>query len=159
MPVVYAKSLVVFALSTIFVLGFVLVLNYEAAGVMHDEQNTISSQSSCTVKDTSCVTFSITYASLRNVNYASSLGPANYTTLMVGVNASGSTPLTRINLFVGNTSAGSVDGPFEPGVNRLLNLTLPATVTVSPGKTYLLSVEGFYGSGMDVWETEEVAAQ
>ena len=68
--------------------------------------------------------------------------------------------MSSVNLFIGNQSAGAVGGPFEPGVNKIVNITLPTTIEVSPGKTYLLSIEGFYGAGSTgVWESTEVKAQ
>jgi hypothetical protein len=154
----YAKSLVVFALCTTFVLAFVVVLNYEATGVARQEQNTLSSLSTCPMVKTPCATLTITSADLRNVNYESTLGAANFTILTLGLNASGGTPIESASLFVGNASAGTIQGPFEPGVNKVLNLTLPATISVSPGEKYLVTVEGLYGNGTDVWASQEVIA-
>lgn len=155
----YLKSVVVFFLCTAFVLSFVVVLNYDTAGVGKQGQPLLTSQTTCPTSDTSCLSFSITSASIRTVNYTDELGIVNYATLALGLNASGSSPITSVRLFIGNTSAGAVQGPFEPGVNRMVNLTLPATIAVSPGKTYLLTVEGFYASGSEVSKSVEVTAQ
>lgn len=155
----YLRSLVVFVLCTAFVLSFVVVLNYATAGVGKQGAPLITTQTSCNPTETSCLTFSITSASLHTVNYTDELGIVNYATLVLGLNASGGSPVASIKLFIGNMSAGVVQGPFQPGVNRVVNLTLPATVTISPGKTYLLSVEGFYASGLDVWKYEAVTAR
>ncbi len=155
----YLKSLVVFALCTAFVLGFVVVLNYATSGVGKEGQGVTTSQPSCSVSSASCESFSITPASLRTVNYTDELGVVNYANLILGVNASGGSSLTSLDLFIGNMSAGSVQGPFDPGVVRMVSLILPATVSISPGKTYLLSVEGFYNGNSAVWESVRIAAE
>jgi hypothetical protein len=158
---VYLKGLLVVALCTVFVVAFAVVLDIEAAQV--GNQSTIASfstRSSCTSSSPSCVSFSISSASLRVVNYTDELGPVGYADLVVWVDASGGSPMSSVNLFIGNQSAGAAGGPFEPGVNKVINITLPTTIDVSPGKTYLLSIEGFYGAGSTgVWESTEVKAQ
>jgi hypothetical protein len=156
---VYLKSLIVFILCTIFVLSFVVVLNYATSGVGKGGETVVSMQTSCSAVASSCESFFITSASLRTVNYTDELGVVNYASLVLGVNASGSSPITSINFFIGNLSAGKIQGPFQPGFNRVVNLTLPATASVSSGKTYLVSVEGFYGNGLVVWKSERVTAQ
>ncbi len=155
----YLKSLVVFVLCTVFVLSFVVVLNYATSGVGKEGQGVTTSQPSCSISSPSCESFSITSASLHTVNYTDELGVVNYANLILGVNASGGSSLTSLDLFVGNMSAGSVQGPFDPGVVRMVNLTLPATISISPGKTYTLSVEGFYNDNSAVWESVRITAE
>lgn len=155
----YLKSLVAFVLCTIFVLSFVVVLNYAASGVGRTGRGVTTSQAICSASSNSCNSFSITSASLRTVNYTDELGVVNYANLVLGVNASGDSSLTSLNLFIGNMSAGTVQGPFNPGVNRVVNLTLPTTISISEGKTYLVNVEGFQQNGSVVWESVEVSAQ
>ncbi len=154
----YPKSLIVFALCTVFVLSFVVALNYATSGVGREGQGVTASQTSCSVTSPSCQSISITSASLHTVNYTDELGVVNYANLVLGVNVSGSSPLAGLDLFVGNMSAGSVQGPFNPGAVRLLNLTLPSTISVSPGKTYVVSVEGFYGGSSAVWVSVTITA-
>jgi hypothetical protein len=156
---VYLKSLIVFVLCTVFVLSFVVVLNYATAGVGKGGETMATSHASCSAAGSPCESFSITSAGLHTVNYTDELGVVNYATLVLGLNASGSSPITSVDLFIGNLSAGRIQGPFEPGVNRVVNLTLPATVSVSSGKTYLVNVEGFYGNGLAVWQSERVIAR
>jgi hypothetical protein len=158
---VYLRSLIVVALCTAFVVGFVVVLNYATAGVGKQGQTALvtTQTTSCAAQSSSCVSFSITSARLVSVSYTDELGPVNYATLTMGLNASGGMPITSVKVFVGNLSAGGAQGPFNPGVNRVLNLTLPATIMVSPGKMYTVSVEGFYGNGSDVaWKSVEITA-
>jgi len=155
---VYLKSLIVFVLCTIFVLSFVVVLNYATAGVGKGGTTVVTSQTSCSAGP-SCESLSITSASLHAVNYTDELGVVNYATLVLGLNASGISPITSVDLFIGNLSAGKIQGPFEPGVNRAVNLTLPATVSITSGKTYQVNVEGFYGNGLAVWKSERVTAR
>jgi hypothetical protein len=156
---VYARSLLVVVLCTIFVLGFTLVLAYEAAGI--GEQATIvpTSQTTCSAPESSCEALVITSASLRTVNYTDELGVVNYASLTLGLNPSGKLAIATVSFYIGNTSAGQVQGPFQPGVNRVVNLTLPATVSITPGRTYLVSVEGSYGTSLSVWTSTKVTAQ
>jgi hypothetical protein len=134
---VYARSLIVVALCTIFVLAFVLVLNYEAAGIGTQGTVVPTTQTTCTSSEPSCELLSITSASLRTVNYTDELGVVSYASLSLGLNASGESPITNVNLFVGNTSAGQFQGPFKPGVNGVVNITLPATISVSRARRTL----------------------
>ena len=93
------------------------------------------------------------------MNYTDALGPGSYATLTLGLNASGGNPITSVKIFVGNMSAGTFQGPFQLGVNKVLNLTLPATISVSSGKTYTISVEGYFDGGAEtVWESVKVIA-
>jgi hypothetical protein len=156
---VYVKSLVVFVLCTALVLGVAVVLNYEATSIGTQIQSLPTTKATCTPNDASCPAFSIVSASLRTQNTTDQLGVANPAYLSLEINVSGVTPLASVHLFVGNTSAGVVQGPFGPGLNRIVNLTLPATVLVTPGKSYLLSVQGFNGSGGYVIKAEVTIAK
>ncbi len=158
---VYLRNLLVVALCTAFVVGFVVVLNYATAGVGKQGQTTLvtTQTTSCSPLSSTCVSFSITSVRLVSVNYTDVLGPGSYAILTLGLNASGVGPITSVKIFVDDQSAGGVQGPFQPGVNRVLNLTLPATISVSPGKMYTISVEGYYGSGSEaVWTSVKVTA-
>jgi hypothetical protein len=158
---VYLRNLLVVALCTMFVIGFVVVLNYATAGVGKQGQTALvtTQTTTCAAQSPSCATFSITSARLVSVNFTDELGPVNYATLTLGLNASGGMQITNVKVFVGNLSAGGAQGPFSPGVNRVLNLTLPATISVSPGKMYTISVEGFYANGSETfWQSVETTA-
>ena len=152
----YFRSLLVVALCTAFVLSFAIVLNYEAGQVGQSDQVTLSTQNSCSPSEVSCPSFTITSLKLSTENITSELGPANQTDIALGLDVSGSTAVSRISLFVGNTSAGTLQGPFEPGFDRVLNITLPSTVQVAPGGTYLVYVEGLSASGSTYWASMEV---
>jgi len=157
----YLRNLLVVALCTSFVVGFVVVLNYATAGVgKQGLTNPVTTQTTtCPTQSSTCVSFSITSARLVTVNYTDVLGPGSYATLTLGLNASGGMPIASVKVFVGNQSAGEAQGPFQPGVNRVLNLTLPATISVSPGKAYTISVEGYFGSGSAVvWKSVKITA-
>ena len=157
----YLRSLVVFTLCTAFVLAFVAVLNYEA-GVVGNQTGGVSGTltTSCKTSDVSCESFSITTAKLTVENYSGTLlGPGSYTTLVLGVNTSGGFAIDSLSLFIDNASAGTLPGPFVPGENRILNVTLPATIAVTPGRSYVLSVEGIYGGSGSVWESVKVVAE
>ncbi|HEV2227005.1 MAG TPA: hypothetical protein VGR56_09420 [Nitrososphaerales archaeon] len=157
----YLRNLLVVALCTAFVVGFVVVLNYATAGVGRQGQTGLvtTQTTSCASQSQTCLSFSITSARLVSMNYTDVLGPGNYATLTLGLNTSGGSPLTSVKIFVGNQSAGTFQGPFQPGVNKMLNLTLPATISVSSGKIYTISIEGFFDDGTaTVWESAKVTA-
>jgi hypothetical protein len=156
---VYARSVAVVALCTLFVVSFALVLGYEAAGIGKQSTITIASQTACTASGAPCEGLTITSAKLRTVNYTDELGTVSYANLSLGLNVSGGSPVTSVKLFIGNQSAGEVQGPFKPGINKAVNVTIPSTVSVSKGKTYLLSVEGYYGNGLKVWTSTKVTAE
>ncbi|MDG7008506.1 MAG: hypothetical protein JRN06_09745 [Nitrososphaerota archaeon] len=152
----YAKSLVVFTLCTALVIGVAVVLNYEAASVGNQIRSLPTLQATCSPNDSSCPHFSIVSTSLRTQNTTDQLGIANPAFLTLELNVSGNAALSSVHLYVGNVSAGVVQGPFGPGMNRIVNFTLSAAAVVSPGRTYLLSVQGFNASGGYVIESEEV---
>ena len=151
----YTKSLVVFVLCTAQVVGVAVVLNYEATSVGNQIQSLPALQATCSPTDPSCPHFSIVSASLRTQNTTDQLGIANPSYLSLELNVSGNA-LSSVRLYVGNVSAGVVQGPFGPGMNRVVNFTLSAAAVVSPGRTYLLSVQGFNASGGYVIKSEEV---
>jgi hypothetical protein len=143
---VYRKSLVVVVLCTAFVLAFAVVLNNEASNVNNQLNALPSTPTNCSPSDDSCPRFSIVSASLLTMNTTDQLGIANPAYLSLGFNVSGGVPLSKVGLFIGNASAGTVYGPFGLGSNRISNLTLPATVSASPGRTYQVSMVGFNGA-------------
>jgi hypothetical protein len=157
---VYLRNLLVVVLCTAFVVGFVLALDYATAGVGKQGQTTLftTQTTSCTAPASTCIGFSITSTRLVSMNYTDVLGPGNYAILTLGLNASGG-PISSVRIFVDNQSAGMVQGPFQPGVNRILNLTLPATITVSPGKLYAIGVEGYFGTASEtIWMSVRVVS-
>lgn len=156
----YVRSLVVVALCAAFIAGVAIALNYETAGIGRQSVNvTTTTSPPCTTSQGTCEGLAINSAILHEINYTDELGPVSYATLEIGLNASGKFTITKLNLFIDNSSAGSVQGPFQPGVNKIVNVTLPATLSVTPGKTYTLAVEGFYGGGSTVWQTTKVTAR
>lgn len=135
-----------------------MVLDYEAATVGNQVQALPSVQRSCSPSDASCPNFSVGSADLVTENTTDLLGVASPARLSLVLNVSGTASLTSLRLYIGNASAGVVQGPFGQGLDRIVNLTLSATVLVSPGKSYLLSVQGFNG-GAYVIESEFVTAR
>ena len=149
----------VVALCTIFVLAFLFVLVYEAEGIGNQSATIPTTSTTCPQSGTSCDTLTIASATIHTVNYTDELGTVNYATLSFSFRPVGGSPITALKLFIGNVSAGAVQGPFRPGVNSLENMTLPATVSVSQGKTYILSIEGSYGNGSDAWASTRITAE
>jgi hypothetical protein len=156
---VYFRSILVVVLCTAFVLAFAIVLNYEAAQVGKVELVTLSTGTSCSESDMTCPSFTIASARLITANISSELGPANKTELVLGLDVSGKAAITSLRLYIGDSSAGAIQGPLGPGFTTELNLTLPATVEVTPGTTYLITVEGLSGSGQTFWASVRVAAE
>jgi hypothetical protein len=160
---VYAKSLIVVALCTAFVLAFALVLNYEAAGVGEQTTTLATSQSTCPASDASCERLTITSATLRTVNYTDELGTVTYSNLSVSITPSGPSPIESVDLYFGNatstTKVYSVKGPFEAGVGGVLTVTLPSSVFAFTGKTYLVIVEGYYQDNLMVSASTQITAQ
>jgi len=146
-------------LCSIFVVGFVLAIVYATSSVGNEGTTLATSQeTSCTVSS-ACPSLSITSAKLATVNYTDELGPVGYAVLSFELTTRGQGQLGSVTLFVGNLSAGSMQGPFESGTTKTINTTLPSTITVTAGKTYLLSVEGHVDDGPEVvWESTEVTA-
>ena len=156
----YIKSIIVVILCTAFVIGFALVINYEASSVGTLTGGEITTtEATCTAAPGECESMVIGSASLRTVNYTDELGPVGYADLAFVLNVSGSVPVSSISVYLANASAGTIGGPFQPGGDKLVNFTLPATAIVSQGTKYVLQVEGFYGEDHDVvWATAEVTA-
>ena len=154
----YLKSLVVFAICTLFVIGFAVVLNYETGLVGSQVQALPSSPTNCSPSDSQCPSFTIVSASLTSKNTSDQLGIASPAYASLSIMVAGGPTLSRVDLFVGNVSAASIRGTYGRGQDQVCeNYTLYATVLVTPGKTYLLSVEGFSGASY-LLKSEEVKA-
>lgn len=143
----HAKGLVVVALCTAFVLAFALVLNYEASSLNNQLQALPTPPSSCSGSDSSCPGFGLVSVALTTTNTTDQLGITNPAYLSIDFNVIANPPLSRVSLFVGNASAGTVQGPFLLGLNKIVNQTLSAAVQASPGKTYLVSVVAYNSAG------------
>ena len=138
--------------------GFVIAIVYATASVGAGGTTIVTTQNSCTVS-TACPSFSITSAKLVTVNYTDELGPVGYAVLTLGITTSGTGQIGSVTLFVGNLSAGSIQGPFGPGTSKTINMTLPSTIAVTAGKSYLVSIEGQVANESEVvWESAEVTA-
>jgi hypothetical protein len=57
-----------------------------------------------------------------------------------------SSPMARIEVYVDNVSLGAVEGPFASGVPRLVSLGVPTTISVTPGVSYSVVVEGVFSA-------------
>jgi hypothetical protein len=156
---VYLRSLIVFVLCTVFVLAFVVVLNYEQGAVLGSLNAKVQTTRNNCQTSGGCDTLTIVSAALSEKNYSSDLGPGSYAILAMKLNVSGPSSLGSLRLFIDNSSGGTIQGPVGPGPDILVNLTLPATIAVTHGMTYTLSVEGLYGTDTTVVQTLKVVAQ
>ena len=159
----YAKSLIVVALCTAFVLAFVLVLNYEAAGVGNQATTLLTSETTCADTAAACEHLTIASATLNVVNYTDELGTVTYSNLSVRFTPSGPSAVESVDFYLGNASSTtkvySLQGPLEPGVSRALAVTLPSSVVVVPGKTYVVTIEGYNQESLTASATVEVTAE
>ena len=159
----YARSLIVVALCTAFVIAFALVLNYEAAGIGKQATTLATSPTTCPASEGSCDHLTFGSAILHTVNYTDELGTVTYCNLSLSFMPSGPSAVESVDLYFGNASSTtkvySVQGPFEPGVSRVLTVTLPSSVIVIPGKTYLATVEGYAGSTLVASASIQLTAQ
>ena len=142
----YARSLLVVALCTIFVLAFAFVLQYEASGVGQTDTAVPTASTTCPPSDSSCDALTIVSASIRNSSGVDQLGPGGNANLSLVLAISGGSPVTSVKVFIGNQLGASVNGPFQPGVVPMKPLILSTKVSVTPGQSYLITVEGSYGS-------------
>ena len=155
----YAKSLAVVILCTLFVLAFYLVVSFETSGIGNQTMTVPTTVSSCPASGTVCDTLTITSATLRTVNYTDELGTVNYATLSFGLEPVGGSSISSVRLYIGNLSAGAIQGPFQPGTKENENVTLPSTISISAGRTYILSIQGNYGNGLTAWASTKVTAE
>ena len=58
----------------------------------------------------------------------------------------GEVPMSSVQVFVNNTAVGTENGPFATGMGRVLYFPVPTTISVNPGETYKISVEGTFPS-------------
>jgi hypothetical protein len=152
----YYKSLIVVALCSIFVIAFAGVLGYVTSGIGSNASTT--STLPCTV-GSGCQEISIYSASLNVVNYTDELGIVTYTNLVMSLAPNETAPMSSAIFFLNGSEVGSIRQTFTPGVHNLVNLTLPATAIVYPGKTYSVRVEGDLDPGPGtIWGTTEVIA-
>jgi len=155
---VYLRSILVVVLCSIFVVGFALTIVYEASTIGTGTSLATTQETSCTATLT-CPSLSITSVRLATVNYTDELGPVDYAVLTLKLTTSGTGQIGSVTVYVGNLSAGTVQGPFEPGTSKTINMTLPSTITVTEGMSYLVNVEGRLVNGSEVvWESAKVTA-
>ena len=54
--------------------------------------------------------------------------------------------MSSVQVFVNGTSVGTENGPFPSGLGRILFFPVPTTISVTPGATYAISVQGTFQS-------------
>lgn len=134
---------------------------FEATSALNPNPPTesISTTSVCEAGP-SCPGFQITSARITSV----SLPDVSSQTVQLGIKATGAGPMSKVVVLLDNVSMGTVVGPFEAGVNRVVTLGVPTTMTVEKGKSYTIVVEGVYPGGMggqaelDYWDSVAVVA-
>ena len=154
----YLRSLVVFALCTMFVLGFAFVLNYEA-GQVGKGTTLVTTRGSCTSTGVSCPSFSVSQAVLLTNNYNDTLGPGSHIDLSFTLGVLAGSTLSSVSLYLGNVSVGSVQGPYAPGLHQVTDYVLPTTVSATAGATYTLTVEGLFADGSTAWTSTQATAR
>ncbi|MDV3277649.1 MAG: hypothetical protein LYZ69_04180 [Nitrososphaerales archaeon] len=103
---------------------------------------TFTAATTCSAGSGACPGYEITSASLsvKTITEAD----VNSQELTLGIKATGNTSMDRIKVFIANVSLGSVAGPFEPGVAKVVGVAVPTTIVLNPGQRYEVVVEGIY---------------
>lgn len=106
-----------------------------------------------------CPGFSLGNANLRSLNRTD----INSQQLSLTVTSEDAGQMARIDVYMDNVSLGEVEGPFEQGTPRLVALGVPTTITVTPGMSYEVVVEGTYPASssapqLEYWQSISVVA-
>jgi hypothetical protein len=154
----YLKGVLVVGLCSAFVVAAVAALAFVAAGVGGHGGPAPTTGSACEGSAGPCVAFSISDASLRTANYTDDLGRVTYAELTLRVNDSGAAQIEGLAFYIGNDSAGEVAVRILPGGSSMVQVTVPATLQVVSGKTYLVSVEATGGGSPPAWGSVSLTA-
>ena len=63
-------------------------------------------------------------------------------------------PMAQLYVYIDNISLGEVKGPFASGTPKLVALGVPTTITVTPGVSYEVVVEGVFAGSLGTSSTE-----
>jgi hypothetical protein len=154
----YGKQIVIGACIA-FIAGF-LVVSYsvESGFNPYPQTTTVSSTVTCASVGGGCPGFEIDGASLSVNNYQDIT--SQELTLMITPRGSG--PMDSVGIILDGVPLGLVRGPFEPGVQSTVSAAVPTTLTLSPGTTHQVVVEGTYigASGVNAtyWDSVSVTA-
>jgi len=139
---VLGSKWIAIALCVVFVLGAYVVWNRAIAGFNPNPATTsiVESTTSCAPSG-ACSGFRITSANL-TVHTSEDIVSQ---ILSLQFSTSGNVAMSDVHVFIDNISVGTVDGPFAPGVSRPVSLGISTTITITPGESYKVLVEGDFG--------------
>lgn len=126
----------------------------------YPQTTSITAVATCPAQKGHCPGFQVTSANL------TVMSPEDYTSqwLTLDITATGSSPMSRVQVFFDNVSLGFDEGPFAPGVGKTVGVGVPTTITVAVGQSYSILVEGVYVNAAtgqttaDYWQSLEVVA-
>jgi hypothetical protein len=128
----------------------------------YPQTTTFTAETTCSALSGTCPGFEITSASLSVTTISEA--DVNSQELTLGINATGSTSMARIQVFIANVSLGNVAGPFEPGIPKIVGVAVPTTMILNDGQSYQVVVEGVYANSAtgattgDYWQSVSVVA-
>jgi hypothetical protein len=133
----------------LFVAGAYTVWNYAFSQFNpNPASTTLTNTYSCETGGT-CGEFQIASASLILQGGEGELGNGIQSqSLSLQIDNLGRVPMSSVQVFINNTSVGTQDGPFAPGMGKVLYFPVPTTISVEPGGPYEISVEGTFRSGV-----------
>ena len=119
------------------------------------QRTTLAGAPVCVPEKQSCPGFTLGNVTLRVLNRTDIDSQQMSFVLIPG----GPGPMSRVSVYIDNISLGAVDGPFAPGVPKLVALGVPTTINVTPGASYGIVVQGtFAESATDYWQSVSVVA-
>lgn len=119
----------------------------------------LSGAAICPADKQDCPGFSLGNMTLRSLNRTD----IDSQQVAFAVTSKEASPMARIEVFIDNVSLGTVEGPFAPGVPRLVSLGVPTTIIVTPGVSYGVVVEGIFSDSSgaataEYWQSITVVA-
>ena len=126
--------------SVAFIIALLIISYYSEVGFNPYPQTTTFTATPTCASGASCPGFAIDGAGL-SVNLYQDLTSQ---VLTVTITPLGGVALGRVAIFLDNVSLGVVEGPFSPGSASNVSAGVPTTITLTPGTTYHVVVEGFY---------------
>jgi hypothetical protein len=114
------------------------------------QQATLAGANICPSENGTCPGFGLGNASLRLFNLTDIV--SQQISFVVVPKEAGS--MARLYVYIDNISLGEVKGPFASGTPKLVALGVPTTITVTPGVSYEVVVEGVFSGSLGTASTE-----
>jgi len=158
--ILFAKKWVAIAACIIFI-GTLTTYYYVVESGFNPvpQQSSLQGASICYPAKQACIGFMISNAALvlyNRTDITSQQISFTLTNMETG-------PMARISVYVDNVSLGVVQGPFASGAPKPVAVGVPTTITVNPGSSYSVVVEGILTDSAGVatseyWQSISVVA-